>query len=114
VSESYDNEDLCDELTISTEEELREKLEGMSIGKEDRDEIEGLIGNMLSDTEHLHPGLPSVESETDFDISNTYGRKIQSILCTHERKNISNIDEESTILETFEVISDLNKAIVVN
>jgi len=114
VSESYDNEDLCDELTISTEEELREKLEGMSIGKGDRDEIEGLIGNMLSDTEHLHPSLPSVESETDFDISNTYGRKIQSILCTHERKNISNIDEESTILETFEVISDLNKAIVVN
>ena len=90
---AYDNEDLCDELTISTEEELREKLEGMSIGKEDRDEIEGLIEDMLYDTESLHPRLPSDEAETDFDISNMYGRKIQSILCTYEKKNTNNLDE---------------------
>jgi hypothetical protein len=93
IQSAYDNEDLCDELTISTEEELREKLEGMSIGKEDRNEIEELIGDMLSDTKTIHPRLPSAEAETDFDISNTYGRKIQSILCTYERKNITNIDE---------------------
>ena len=91
--ESHDNEDLCDELTISTEEELREKLEGMSIGKEDRNEIEKLISQMLFDTASLHPRLPSEEAETDFDISNMYGRKIQSILCTYEKKNISNLDE---------------------
>jgi hypothetical protein len=93
IQSAYDNEDLCDELTISTEEELREKLEGMSIGKEDRNEIEELIGDMLSDTKTIHLRLPSAEAETDFDISNTYGRKIQSILCTYERKNITNIDE---------------------
>ena len=93
IQSAYDNEDLCDELTISTEEELREKLEGMSIGEEDRYEIEELIEDMLSDTESLHPRLPSAEAETDFDISNMYGRKIQSILCTYERKNITNIDE---------------------
>ena len=90
---AYDNEDLCDELTISTEEELREKLEGMSIGEEDRYEIEELIEDMLSDTESLHPRLSSAEAETDFDISNMYGRKIQSILCTYEKKNINNLDE---------------------
>ena len=93
IQSAYDNEDLCDELTISTEEELREKLEGMSIGKEDRNEIEGLIDQMLIDTESLHPHLPSEEAETDFDISNVYGRKIQSILCTYEEKNINNLDE---------------------
>ena len=38
-----DNKDLCDELTVSSEKELRSKLKGMTMSSADRKKVEKII-----------------------------------------------------------------------
>tara|TARA_R110000868_G_scaffold29601_7_gene110154 strand:- start:3837 stop:4196 length:360 start_codon:yes stop_codon:yes gene_type:complete len=78
-----DNHDLCDELTINSEEELRDKMRGMTISKEDKVKIEGFIEKMNDDNDSLG---------SDLDVNNTYLRLIQNMLCTFEQDNKENID----------------------
>jgi len=78
-----DNNDLCDELTINDLKELKSKMRGMKISKEDRKEINGIIKKMKRDNNYL---------SSDLDVGNTYLRFIQNILCTYSKEDRSNID----------------------
>lgn len=78
-----DNNDLCDELTVSSIEELKSKMRGMEIPREDKVKINSLIKQMKKEMKNL---------DVDLDISNTYARKIQNILCTYSKEDKNNID----------------------
>lgn len=80
---STDNNDLCDELTISSVSELKSKMRGMKIPKKDKTKINSLIKQMKKEMKDL---------DVDLDISNTYARKIQNILCTYSKEDKNNID----------------------
>jgi len=86
-----DNNDLCDELTISSVDELLSKLRGMNIPKKDKPKIINLIKKMKKETELL---------DSDLDISNTYLRYIQNILCTYSKEDLQNLDELKTVNES--------------
>ena len=78
-----DNNDLCDELTINDLKELRYKMRGMKISKENRKKINDIIKKMKKDNNYL---------SSDLDVGNTYLRFIQNILCTYSKENSSNVD----------------------
>ncbi len=80
---SSDNEDLCDELTINSVEELKDKMRGMDISKDDRKKITVIIKKMKRDFNYL---------SADLDVANTYLRHIQNIICTYSKEDIKNID----------------------
>ena len=86
-----DNNDLCDELTINSIDELLSKLRGMNIPKKDKPKIINLIKKMKKETELL---------DSDLDISNTYLRYIQNILCTYSKEDLQNLDELKTVNES--------------
>ncbi len=78
-----DNEDLCDELTINSIEELKDKMRGMNISKDDRKKISDIIKKMKRDFNYL---------SADLDVANTYLRHIQNILCTYSKEDLKNVD----------------------
>jgi len=78
-----DNEDLCDELTINSIEELKDKMRGMNIPKDDRKKISDIIKKMKRDFNYL---------SADLDVANTYLRHVQNILCTYSKEDLKNID----------------------
>jgi len=80
---SSDNEDICDELTINSVEELKDKMRGMDISKDDRKKITVIIKKMKRDFNYL---------SADLDVANTYLRHIQNIICTYSKEDIKNID----------------------
>ena len=86
-----DNNDLCDELTVSSVDELLSKLRGMNIPKEDKHRINNIIKKMKKETELLG---------SDLDISNTYLRHIQNMLCTYSKEDLQNLDELKTVNES--------------
>ena len=90
-SSPTDNNDLCDELTVSSIDELLSKLRGMNIPKKDKPEIINIIKKMKEETELL---------DSDLDISNTYLRHIQNILCTYSKEDLQNLDELKTVNES--------------
>lgn len=75
--------DLCDELTISSLKELRQKMRGMKISQKDRKEVNRLIKNMKRDAKYL---------SSDLDVFDTYTHMIQSVLCTYSKEDRNNID----------------------
>tara|TARA_R110000824_G_scaffold4945_17_gene23216 strand:+ start:29 stop:6784 length:6756 start_codon:yes stop_codon:yes gene_type:complete len=79
-----DNKDLCDEATVSSEKELRAKMRGMKISAEDKKKIEKEIGDMRKGIKDL---------DVDKDVTNTYMRRIQNMLCTFSKEDKQNIDE---------------------
>ena len=80
-----DNKDLCDELTIDDLPELKSKMRGMNISKEDMKKINGIITKMNKETDKL---------SSDLDVANTNLRLIQNIICTYSKEDSQNIDEE--------------------
>ena len=80
-----DNKDLCDELTVSSEKELRSKMKGMNIPKEDKVKIEKEIDDM---NKYMKAW------DSDLDVANTYLRRIQNMLCTFSKEDKKNIDED--------------------
>lgn len=78
-----DNNDLCDELTINGLKELKSKMRGMKISKEDRKKISVIIKKMKRDSNYL---------SADLDVANTYLRHVQNILCTYSKEDLKNID----------------------
>ena len=80
-----DNKDLCDELTIDDLTELKSKMRGMNISKEDMEKINGIITKMNKETDKL---------SSDLDVANTNLRLIQNIICTYSKEDSQNIDEE--------------------
>lgn len=86
-----DNNDLCDELTVSSVDELLSKLRGMDIPKKDKPKIINLIKKMKKETELLG---------SDLDISNTYLRHIQNMLCTYSKEDLQNLDELKMVNES--------------
>ena len=79
-----DNKDLCDEITVNTEKELRDKMRGMSIPAEDKKKIEKEIADMRKGIKDL---------DVDGDVANTYMRRIQNMICTFSKEDKKNIDE---------------------
>ena len=55
----------------------------MKIPKKDKTKINSLIKQMKKEMKDL---------DVDLDISNTYARKIQNILCTYSKEDKNNID----------------------
>ena len=78
-----DNNDLCDELTVSSIEELKSKMRGMDISKKDRQEVNRLISDMKKELKDL---------DSDLDVLDTYLHKIQSVICTYSKEDKNNID----------------------
>ena len=84
LTENQKNDmDLCDEFTVDSLSELKSKMEGMDISKEDRQEVNRLISNMEKELKDL---------DTDLDVLNTYLHRIQSVICTHSKEDRNNID----------------------